>query len=95
MDVILGEVEVQGLDVSDAVIAAASLTFPPKTVALRILDRDGREVFERQKAERSSHVFHASPSARSKAAISASSARSFCWASWRRCSALLSRLSST
>jgi len=49
---ILGEVEVQALDVSDAVVAAANLTFPPKTVALRILDREGREVFERHKADR-------------------------------------------
>ena len=49
---ILDEVEVQALDVSDAVVAAANLTFPPKTVALRILDREGREVFERHKADR-------------------------------------------
>jgi hypothetical protein len=49
---ILGEVEVQALDVSDAVVAAATLAFPPTTVALRILDREGREVFERHKADR-------------------------------------------
>ena len=49
---ILGEVEVQALDVSDAVVAASKLTFPPKMVALRILDREGREVFERRKADR-------------------------------------------
>jgi hypothetical protein len=49
---ILGEVEVQALDVSAAIVAAANLAFPPKTVALRILDREGREVFERHKADR-------------------------------------------
>jgi hypothetical protein len=49
---ILGEVEIQALDVSAAVVAAASLAFPPKTVALRILDRKGEEVFEQHKAGR-------------------------------------------
>jgi hypothetical protein len=49
---ILGEVEVQALDVSAAVVAAANLPFPPKTVALRILDYEGQEVFERHKANR-------------------------------------------
>jgi hypothetical protein len=49
---ILGEVEIQALDVSAAVVAAASLAFPPKTVALRILDREGEEVFEQHKASR-------------------------------------------
>jgi tagatose-1,6-bisphosphate aldolase non-catalytic subunit AgaZ/GatZ len=49
---ILGEVEVQALDVSAAVVAAANLAFPPKTIALRILDREGQEVFERHKADR-------------------------------------------
>ena len=48
---ILSEVEIQALDVSAAVVAAANLAFPRKTVALRILDREGQEVFERHKAD--------------------------------------------
>jgi hypothetical protein len=48
---ILSEVEVQASDVSAAIVAAASLAFPPKTVALRILDREGQAVFERRKAD--------------------------------------------
>jgi len=50
---ILSEVEIQALDVSAAIVAAASLAFPPKTVALRILDREGQAVFERRKTDRS------------------------------------------
>ena len=49
---ILGEVEVKALDASAAIVAAANLTFPPKTVALRIIDREGREVFSRKRAGR-------------------------------------------
>jgi hypothetical protein len=36
--------EFQVADVSAAIIAAASLEWPPRTIRLRILDRDGREV---------------------------------------------------
>ena len=39
-------------DVSSAIIAAASLEWPPQTIALRIFDREGREVFGRQKPNR-------------------------------------------
>ena len=49
---ILSEVEIQAPDVSAAIVAAANLTFPPKTVALRILDREGQAVFERHKTDR-------------------------------------------
>jgi hypothetical protein len=49
---ILSEVEIQAPDVSAAIVAAASLAFPPKTVALRILDREGQAVFERRKTDR-------------------------------------------
>ena len=45
----LKEVEIQVADVSSAIIAAASLEWPPRTIGLRILDREGREVFGRQK----------------------------------------------
>jgi hypothetical protein len=48
---ILSEVEIEASDVSSAILAAAKLAFPPKTVALRILDREGQKVFERQKAD--------------------------------------------
>ncbi len=48
---ILKEVEIQVLDVSSAIVEAANLAWPPRTIALRILDRDGREVFERHKAD--------------------------------------------
>jgi hypothetical protein len=49
---ILREIEIQALGVSAAIIAAANLTFPPKTVALRIFDREGQSVFERHKTDR-------------------------------------------
>jgi hypothetical protein len=49
---ILSEVEIQASDGSAAIVAAANLAFPPKTVALRILDREGRAVFERHKTDR-------------------------------------------
>ena len=50
---LLSEVEIQASDVSAAIVAAANLAFPPKTVALRILDREGQAVFERRKTDRS------------------------------------------
>jgi hypothetical protein len=49
---ILSEVEIEASDISSAIVAAAKLAFPPKTVALRILDREGQKVFERHKADR-------------------------------------------
>jgi hypothetical protein len=49
---ILREVEIRASDVSAAIIAAATTAWPPKTIALRILDREGHEVFGRQKAGR-------------------------------------------
>jgi hypothetical protein len=47
---LLREVEIRASDVSAAIIAAAAAAWPPKTIALRILDREGHEVFGRQKA---------------------------------------------
>jgi hypothetical protein len=47
---ILREDEIRASDVSAAIIAAAIAAWPPKTIALRILDREGHEVFGRQKA---------------------------------------------
>ena len=49
---VLGEVEIQAPDVSTAIVAAANLAFPPKTMALRILDCEGQAVFERYKSDR-------------------------------------------
>jgi len=49
----LKEVRLHAEDLSAAIVAAASLTFPPMTNGLRIIDREGREVFARQKASRS------------------------------------------
>jgi hypothetical protein len=47
---ILREDKIRASDVSAAIIAAAIAAWPPKTIALRILDREGHEVFGRQKA---------------------------------------------
>src|ERR1700693_1910128 len=47
---VLREDEIRASDVSAAIIAAAIAAWPPRTIALRILDREGREVFGRQKA---------------------------------------------
>jgi len=49
---ILREVDIRASDVSAAIIAAAIAAWPPKTIALRILDREGHEVFGRQKTAR-------------------------------------------
>jgi hypothetical protein len=46
---VLREDEIRASDVSAAIIAAAIAAWPPKTIALRILDREGHEVFGRQK----------------------------------------------
>jgi hypothetical protein len=48
----LTEVEIQVADASAAIVAAANLAWPPRTIGLRILDGEGREVFARQKADR-------------------------------------------
>jgi hypothetical protein len=50
MPSILREDEIRASDVSAAIIAAAIAAWPPHTIALRILDREGHEVFGRQKA---------------------------------------------
>jgi hypothetical protein len=49
---ILQEVEIQASDASAAIVAASNITWPPRTIGLRILDREGREVFSRHKADR-------------------------------------------
>ena len=49
---ILTEVEIEVMDVSAAIVAAANIAWPPRTIGLRILDSDGREVFSREKVDR-------------------------------------------
>jgi hypothetical protein len=48
----LTEEQVEVADAPAAIIAAANIKWPPQTIGLRILDREGREVFARQKAKR-------------------------------------------
>ena len=48
----LREVEIQAADLSAAIVAAANIAWPARTIGLRILDGEGREVFKRQKADR-------------------------------------------
>ena len=48
----LTEKQVQVADAPAAIIAAANIKWPPQTIGVRILDREGHEVFARQKAQR-------------------------------------------
>jgi hypothetical protein len=48
----LTEKQIQVADAPAAIIAAASIRWPPQTIGVRILDREGHEVFARQKARR-------------------------------------------
>jgi len=48
----LTEVEIQAADASAAIVAAANIAWPPRTIGLHIFDHEGREVFGRQKADR-------------------------------------------
>src|SRR5271170_4020215 len=49
---ILKEVQIRVADTSAAIVAAANTVWPARTIGLRILDREGHEVFARQKAAR-------------------------------------------
>ena len=48
----LSEKQIKATDASAAIVAAAKAKWPPRTIGLRILDREGREVFAREKANR-------------------------------------------
>jgi hypothetical protein len=48
---ILIETEIQAPDASGAIRGAAEATWPPRAVGLRVLDLEGREIFERLKAD--------------------------------------------
>jgi hypothetical protein len=49
---ILSEADIPAADASDAIRAATERPWPARAVGLRILDREGREIFERLKADR-------------------------------------------
>jgi hypothetical protein len=49
---IVKEVEIKASDVSAAIVAAATIALPPRTIGLRILNGEGREVFSRRRADR-------------------------------------------
>jgi hypothetical protein len=46
----LTETHIEAEDTSAAIVAAANAKWPSQTIGLRILDREGREVFAREKA---------------------------------------------
>ena len=48
----LTEKQIQVADAPAAIIAAANIKWPPQTIGVRILDREGHEVFALQKAKR-------------------------------------------
>jgi hypothetical protein len=47
------ELEIQASDASGAIVAAAKITMPPRTIGLCIFDSEGREVFSRRRGDRS------------------------------------------
>jgi hypothetical protein len=47
------ELEIQASDASAAIVAAAKIAMPPRTIGLRIFDSEGHEVFSRQRGDRS------------------------------------------
>jgi hypothetical protein len=47
------ELEIHASDASGAIVAAAKIAIPPRTVELRILDSEGHEVFSRRRGDRS------------------------------------------
>jgi hypothetical protein len=46
------ETEIEAADASAAIRAAADADWPPRAIGLRILDLEGREIFERLRADR-------------------------------------------
>jgi hypothetical protein len=50
---IVTELEIQASDASGAIVAAAKIAMPPRTIGLRILDSEGHEVFSRRRGDRS------------------------------------------
>lgn len=48
---VLTEAEIQAADASDAIREAVTANWPPRAVGLRLLDLEGREIFERLKPD--------------------------------------------
>jgi hypothetical protein len=48
---VISESEIQAADASDAIREAVTANWPPRAVGLRLLDLEGREIFERLKAD--------------------------------------------
>jgi hypothetical protein len=48
---VLSETEIQAADASEAIRDAIAANWPPRAIGLRLLDLDGREIFERLKAD--------------------------------------------
>jgi hypothetical protein len=48
---VLTETEIQAGDASGAILEAAAANWPPRAVGLRLFDLEGREIFERLKAD--------------------------------------------
>jgi hypothetical protein len=48
----LTEKQIEVSDAPAAIIAAANIEWPPQTIGVRILDREGHEVFARRKPQR-------------------------------------------
>src|SRR6185312_663788 len=48
---VLGETEIEAPDATSAIRAAAEAAWPARAVGLRVLDLEGREIFERLKAD--------------------------------------------
>jgi hypothetical protein len=48
---VLSESEFEAADASEAIRDAVAATWPPRAVGLRLLDLEGREIFERLKAD--------------------------------------------
>jgi hypothetical protein len=49
---IVAEADIQASDASDAIRAAADAPLPPRAIGVRVLDREGREIFEQLRADR-------------------------------------------
>ncbi len=50
---VVAESDIRASDASDAIRAAAEAPLPPRAIGVRVLDREGREIFEQLKADRS------------------------------------------
>lgn len=48
---VLTETEIEAADASEAIHEAVAANWPPRAVGLRLLDVEGREIFERRKAD--------------------------------------------